>query len=221
MTTTSEAPIAPNPVKPKWSLKKKIFVIGGAIVAFIIVISAVSANGGTKSPDTANTQLPTLSAPSEAPTKASAPTPKQEPAGSSLANAAPAGGILEVSNGSMGTHYSLTFGAVNFDASALIKAENQFNKVAPAGGKYIMVPVTITNSGDGEVDPGVETFGISFIDPSGASHAAETFLVLPQSLSGANALFKGTSATGNIAFAVPADVADGSFVVGGAFVHAK
>lgn len=225
MTTTSEpeAPVVPKERSPKdpWSLRKKLFVFGGAFVALIIVISAVSANGGTKSPDTANVQLPTVSAPAQTPVKTAAPTPKQEPAGSSLANAAPVGGVIDVSDAASGMHYSVSFGAVNFDASALVKAENQFNAVPPAGGKFITVPVTITNDADTQVDPGVETFRISFIDPAGASHAAELFLVLPQPLSGSNALYKGTSATGNIAFAVPAGVADGIFVVGGAFVHAK
>lgn len=60
-------------LKQPWSRKKKIFVWGGAVIAFLIIISAVAANGKSAPVEAAATQAPVVTAPSETPVAAPEP----------------------------------------------------------------------------------------------------------------------------------------------------
>lgn len=115
--------------------------------------------------------------------------------------------------------FDVSFGALNWDASALIAAENQFNADPGDGMKYIMVAVTMTNTDKEEWNPYGTLFWADIKLVSGGRGFSEgTIVVVPDSLSDQGDLYPGGTATGNVVFKVPADVADGVWDIEGTFV---
>jgi hypothetical protein len=107
--------------------------------------------------------------------------------------------------------------SVDFDAGAAIAAENMFNDPAPAGMRYALVNLSITNTSDEPIDTGFE-ISVSMI---GSANRLYDFsngycsAVIPNSLSDGGQLFTGGSFTGNECLLVPeAEVVDGSLLVG-------
>lgn len=111
----------------------------------------------------------------------------------------------------------VTVNSVDFDAAAAIAAENMFNDPAPAGMRYALVNLTITNTSDEPIDTGFE-ISVSMI---GSANRLYDFsngycsAVIPNSLNDGGQLFTGGTFTGNECLVVPeAEVADGSLLVG-------
>jgi hypothetical protein len=211
--------------KGKLTGTAKAAIIGGTVVVLAIAsISGVAANNTPATAPSASTHDTATPTPSEAPVLET-PTPTPTPApkvadGKSLATAVPAGSVLKGSDYS--GNYTLQFGQVNWDAGAAIKAANMFNEAAPAGQKYLLVPVTVTNTGTSEVSPGAIMLSLAFVTDDGRSfQPGTTVVVVPNdTLTGAN-LYAGTTITGDIAILIPADVNTGAFAIGGAFVRAN
>lgn len=137
-------------------------------------------------------------------------TPPAQP-GSSINNAAPAGSAVALT-GPEGS-YSIKFGAPIFDASATIAAANEFNPAPESGLQYLIVPVTLQNTGTSNIDAGLATYsGISIV-VNGSTYQKAPFAVLPNDLGSVHAVAPGTSATGNLAFEVPTGTVQGTWVV--------
>lgn len=111
----------------------------------------------------------------------------------------------------------VTVNSVDFDAAAAIAAENTFNDPAPAGMRYALVNLTITNSSDEPIDTGFE-IRVSMIGSANRLYDLSNgycSAVIPNSLNDGGQLFTGGSYTGNECLLVPeAEVADGSLLVG-------
>jgi len=204
----------------------KAVIISGAVL--VLAIAAISGTAAGNTPaaapsaathDTATTTPAPVEAPAETPTPTPTPEKPKAPDGKTLATAGPAGSVLTATDYS--GQYTIQFGTVNWSADAVIKAANMFNDPAPAGQKYIMVPVTIQNTGTSEVSPGVIMLHLAFVTDDGRSFQQGASVVLPNdTLSGAN-LYAGTTITGNVAIPIPAEINTGAFAIGGAFVRAN
>lgn len=106
----------------------------------------------------------------------------------------------------------VSFGAVNWDATAEIKEENQFNEDPGEGEVHIMVPVTITYHGPDSVSPSF-LLSIDYVADSGNSFT-QASLVVPNGSLDQGELYDGGSTTYNVPFTVPADtVQKGKFNV--------
>lgn len=111
-----------------------------------------------------------------------------------------------------GGELDVTFGNVNWDATALIKETNQFNEDPGEGEVHIMVPVTVTYRGSGSVDPGW-TVSTTFVGGNGNSYS-EAALVVPDGPFEQGEIFDGATAEMNVPFTIPADQArTGAFQV--------
>lgn len=152
-----------------------------------------------------------------------APDPEPEPAveaGTSLDAPLPAGTPVEVD--SWAGKYTVSFGAVNWDATAVVENENPFNMDPGAGEKYIIVPATMTNIDDAEWSAyGTLFWGDIKLVSNGRGFTEGSIVVIPNSLSDQGDLYPGGTATGDVAFLVPADVVNGVWDIDGTFVAAQ
>ena len=111
-----------------------------------------------------------------------------------------------------GGEVEVSFGAVNWDATAEIKEENQFNEDPGEGEVHIMVPVTITYHGPDSVSPSF-LLSIDYVADSGNSFS-QASLVVPNGSLDQGELYDGGTATYNLPFTIPADtVQKGKFNV--------
>ncbi|GAA1945216.1 DUF4190 domain-containing protein [Agromyces allii] len=122
----------------------------------------------------------------------------------------PIGETVEVTNHGE-PYYSITVGAPNPDADALVAEENPYNDVAPEGSSYVLVPVTVEFHGDAE-DPdalGSPAFDIrvSFTTGDGG-RIDEDYAVIPDPFFMLPELKSGESATGNLVFVLPDSTLD-------------
>jgi hypothetical protein len=118
--------------------------------------------------------------------------------------------------------FDVSFGAINWDATAVIDAENQFNIDPSEGMKYIMIPVTITNTDDEEWNASGTFFWADIkLVSDGRGFSEGTIVVTPDDLGSKGDLYPGGTVTGNVVFEVPADVASGVWDVDGVFVSAQ
>jgi len=142
-------------------------------------------------------------------------------AGASVDDPAPAGTAVDVTAWD-GAVYSLSFGEPLWNADNAIRAENEYNAAPDTGMHYLIVPLTYTNTGaTASVDPSYEAFGVSFVEPGGITRQPAS-VVIPNDAIDAVPILPGDSVTVNQVFQVPADTADGTWVVeGGLFVDAQ
>lgn len=132
-------------------------------------------------------------------------------AGSSADNPAAAGTPIDVD--SFLGKYTMTLGAVTWDAKAIVAAENQFNSPAESGKQYAIVSITFQNTGTDEVTPSFELISDTLIDPAGQAHElGTTFAVIPNDLSGAT-VPPGASVTGNALLQVPVGTTAGTWAI--------
>ena len=107
----------------------------------------------------------------------------------------------------MGDSWEVTFGPTNTDASDIVLAEYEYNKI-PDGDVAVMVPITTTFVGEGTATPEVY-LKFLYVTPSGtySADATDKCGVFPDSIHGAPDLFNGGSTTKNECVTVPADEA--------------
>ncbi|MFQ6484614.1 hypothetical protein [Brachybacterium epidermidis] len=111
-----------------------------------------------------------------------------------------------------GGEVDVSFGAVNWDATAEIKEENQFNEDPGEGEVHIMVPVTVTYRGSDSVSPSF-LLNINYVAESGNSYRSAA-LVVPNGTLDQGDLYDGGSAEFNVPFTIPTDaVQKGAFNV--------
>lgn len=228
----SGAPAAPAAAsggsKPKWP-----WIVGGccALLALAVIIGAIglfafARNAGSE-PVTVGTTDPSIADP--ATTDPATGTTTDPASGATTDPApAPAGGTGDgtpespfsfgspVTVGVDGGNLEVVLGDLNPDATAEILEYNQFNPAPAEGSKYMMVPVTATYHGTGEIDAWMET-GIFYVTADG-TQVYEAPVVAPEDPSAAPALADGASVTFQLAFEVPAgDDGSGLMVVGPLF----
>lgn len=124
----------------------------------------------------------------------------------------PAGATLAGTDGAGTEEISVLLGAANWDAGAVIAAENQFNDPAPAGSVYVLLPVTITNLASEDAVVPWLAVDIAYVAPDGRSFD-QASVVIPSELYDVGDLFVGGVGTGNMAFAVPTDALGGLWAV--------
>ncbi|KQM83941.1 DUF4190 domain-containing protein [Agromyces sp. Leaf222] len=128
----------------------------------------------------------------------------------------PIGETVEVTN--LGEPYlSITIDEPDYDADAIIEAENEFNEAAPEGSSYVLVPVTVVYHDDASA-PGAAASPWSDVvvsfETSDGLLVDEDFSVIPQPFFDLPDLQPGETGTGNMAFVVPDDaVDDGTWLV--------
>ncbi|WP_082309456.1 DUF4352 domain-containing protein [Leucobacter musarum] len=103
--------------------------------------------------------------------------------------------------------WSVTVNSVNLNATDAITAENPFNQAAPEGSVYILANVTATYTGD-DANGSMPLISVAYVTADGNTiETYESVVLAPEPFDFASTLYAGASATGNIAFAVPADTA--------------
>ena len=145
----------------------------------------------------------------------------EEPAadGSSIETPLPFGSTVAVD--SWAGKFDVAFGEVNWDATAVIRDENMFNADPTEGMKYIMVPVTMTNTDDEEWSAsGTFFWGDIKLVANGRGFSEGAIVVAPDDLSTQGDLYPGGTGVGNVVFEVPADVTSGIWDIDGVFVAA-
>ena len=149
--------------------------------------------------------------PSTDPTPAPAPVP--EP--SSATDTEPAHGSRLNSAGSdLSVVFTLDDGEVEvwpnpatWDANSIVAAENMFNDPPAPGMVHVLLPITVSYSGSGSVDPYYD-ITVTFLADDGRSYVTG-YEVVPDDLLDVNELYDGGSATGNLQFELPADQTPG------------
>lgn len=125
----------------------------------------------------------------------------------SRSNPAPAGSVITVNDMAGDAQYKVTIGKVNLNADAVLKRENMFNKKAPKGSHYLLIPVTFRYIGSEKGTPGYDVT-VEYVSADGKTYSSDdNFAVVPHAVSGLNAMYAGAKATGNLAIAVPAATA--------------
>ena len=118
-----------------------------------------------------------------------------------LAGASVAGGAIDVS-----------VGAADWAADDAVAQENMFNAAAPAGTRYVMVPVTVSNHDVDAIAPRT-AITVLYRAEDGRTFAPER-QVVPRDLDEIAPLAPGETATGNVLFAIPEDArGPGAWVV--------
>jgi hypothetical protein len=139
--------------------------------------------------------------------------------GTSLDSPLPAGTAVSVDSWS--GQFDISFGPVNWDATVAIENENPFNPDPDDGKKYIMVPVTVTNTDSEEWSVSGTVFWADIkLVSNGRGFSEGAIVVVPDGLSDQGDLYPGGSVTGNVVFEVPADVVAGVWDIDGVFVAA-
>jgi hypothetical protein len=142
------------------------------------------------------------------------------PDGSSADAALPFGSVVSVD--SSGRAYDVSFGAIEWDATAIVAEENRFNADPSPGMKYLMVPVTVTNTDDESWSAGGTFFwdDIEFVS-QGQTFREPAVVEAPSGLAEQGDIAPGATVTGNVVFEVPVETDGGAWQVAGVFVAAK
>jgi len=195
------------------------WIVTGAVIVLGIIIGPKPGADAPASTDEISQQEPA----GEAVVDEAEPEPEPEPAvqaGTSLDAPLPFGTPVEVDSWA-GT-FTVSFGAVNWDASSIVENENLFNADPDEGEKYIIVTATITNTDDEEWNAGATLFwGDIKLVSNGRGFSEGAIVVIPNDLSSQGDLYPGGTATGDAAFLVPIDVVDGVWDIDGTFVAAQ
>jgi len=190
-------------------MHKSITTIGitGLLIVSLAGCSGVAASG-------------TVSEPVKPTTSAVEPTPEVVvPDVGTRENPHPAGYVVSVLDMGDNELYTMTARLVEADATASIAAANQFNELAPAGFKYILVEYTVTGANaTTPVMPGVEAYDWQIMTENGAI-ADQAWVVAPgATISGAPDLYEGQTYVGQATYVVPAEAAVFTFTTLGLYV---
>lgn len=101
----------------------------------------------------------------------------------------------------------ISLGEANWDANAIVAAENQFNDPPEEGMVYVLVPVTATYTGPEKMTPWID-ISVIFLADDGRSYESG-YEVIPDDLSDVADIYDGGTATGNVLFALPIDQVPG------------
>ena len=114
------------------------------------------------------------------------------------------------------TSYDVSFGATTVNANEAVAASNQFNDPPVDGRQFVLVPVSVTYTGDESGTPWVD-LTIKFVGSGGNTYGSGTddhCGVISTPLMDLGEMYKGASATGNECVSVPsAEVEGGTWVV--------
>lgn len=113
--------------------------------------------------------------------------------------------IITFSEGSQPL-WEIGVSAANWDAWAVVQAENQFNTPPAEGNVFVMLPVSATYLGP-ETGSTWE-IGVKYVAADGRSFE-QSYNVIPDDLSNVSELYTGGVGTGNLLFEVPADAISG------------
>ena len=194
------------------------WIVSGALIVLGLILGPKPGAGAAPDSGSDVTQQQPAAEDVEA-----APEEEAEPAveaGTALEAPLPAGTPVEVDSWA-GT-YTVSFGAVNWDATSIVENENPFNADPGVGEKYITVTATITNTDDASWNAyGTLFWGDIKLVSNGRGFSEGSIVVIPNSLSDQGELYPDGTATGDVAFLVPADVVDGVWDIDGTFVAAQ
>ncbi len=95
-------------------------------------------------------------------------------------------------------------GVADWAADDAVADENMFNESAPTGTRYVMVPVTVSNVDGDSVTPRTAV-QITFRAEDGRTFEPER-QVVPRDLDELAPIAAGEAVTGNVLFALPADI---------------
>ncbi|MGV3564211.1 MAG: PASTA domain-containing protein [Nocardioides sp.] len=123
----------------------------------------------------------------------------------------PAGTTLSGSSGGV-EEVTLVLGPANWAADAEVMARNRFNDAAPAGSTWVLLPVTITNTGSADAIVPWLAFDVAYVAPDGRSFD-EASAVIPGELSDLGDLYEGGVGSGNLGFTIPTDAHGGVWAV--------
>jgi len=106
-----------------------------------------------------------------------------------------------------GNDYSVTINSVNLNATDAVQAANEFNDAPDAGTVYALINATVTY--DGKDSGSSALVGIAYVTADGnVLHSYDKLVVGPDPILGADELYGGASATGNVVIQIPV-AADG------------
>ncbi|MGV3732069.1 MAG: TM2 domain-containing protein [Microcella sp.] len=196
------------------------WIVTGVVIGLGLIVNIVNGGNAASTVDSSTSeQVVSEETSSTGEEEAVETTPAVEP-GSSLEAPLPAGTPVQVD--SWAGKYTVSFGAVNWDATAAVANENPFNMEPEEGEKYITVTVTMTNDDTEEWNPyGTLFWGDIKLVSNGRGFSEGAIVVIPNGLSDQGDLYPGGQATGDVAFLVPADLVDGVWDIDGTFVAAQ
>lgn len=145
--------------------------------------------------------------PADAPASVEEEAPKQEKTGT-RDNPHPIG--TTISDGD----WDLTVNSVDLDATEAVTADNMFNDAPEEGEVYALINITMTYNGD-DPDGEMPMQIVEYVTADGNTiDSYSKMVVAPDSFDTMTTLYNGASATGNIAFPIPAaTAADGTFAI--------
>jgi len=188
-----------------------------AAFALTMILGGATACGGSADPDvkvatektraaaeTATAAAETTAAAAE--TSAAAETAKV----GTRENPAPAGSTATLAS------YDVSFGATTVNANEAVAAENPYNDPPVEGRQFVLVPVSLTYTGDESGTPWVD-LTIKFVGSAGNTYGSGTddyCGVISTPLMDLGEMYNGASANGNECVSVPsAEVEGGTWVV--------
>ena len=125
-------------------------------------------------------------------------------------NPAPAGSTAKIGN------YTVSLGATNLDASAIVAAENQFNDPPAEGRQFVLVRITATYNGE-ETGSLLWDLDFKFVGSAGNTFGSGTdddCGVIPDEVYEQGELYPGATAEANVCASVPSEqVQGGTWVV--------
>lgn len=130
--------------------------------------------------------------------------PKPVDTTGTLKNPYPVGSEMVISESGGNELYTYTAHLVDGNADGALAEANQFNDLAPAGMKYLLIEATFTGKSDVRpIRPGVEAYSMQVATPDGRLFQQATVVTPGEGISGAPELYNGQSFTGQIAYIVP------------------
>lgn len=179
-------------------------IIGSAVSALALILSIVMGIVYAAAFVAAVDESLTLDAPTvieEGDEQAEAPADDDEPASGTRDNPTAFGSTVVI-NTFEGPVWEVTAAAPNLDATADIKAANQFNPDPAPGNVYAILPVSVTYVGEDSGRPFDLQF--TYVSPAGQSYDG-AFVTMDGQLSDVAELYAGASGSGNVIIEIPAE----------------
>lgn len=174
-----------------------ILSIVGTIVGFVVFFSVVASSAKDAFGGDTKVSAPTAEAGSAAPAagQAAAKTGTRE-------NPSPIGSVVESKD------WRVVVNSVTLAASDAVVAANQFNKPPAAGSEYILVNYSATYLGDDANGQMPAFVSVEYVTPDGKTvNGLDHSAVAPAHIDTTSTLYKGGTATGNVAIQVPSATA--------------
>jgi hypothetical protein len=217
-------PPPPPPPPKRWSTRR---TLGGAAIAFVSLLAlAGGIIGALVSGDDDDPEISQIEQeidpeviPEDEGSARDTDTPARPETPTTTTPPAPAAGSRE-NPFALGTPLTTDDGlqivvnSVDLDAGPEVAAENQFNEPAPAGFRFVMANVSITNNTAGPVTPWIELDFAALGSQNVVHSSHDVSVVAPEDLTSTPELYPGGSASGNEVIAVPeAEITDGSLLL--------